>query len=92
MTVAFPIVAFDAAVSVMLCGVPGVSVRVVGLAVMPVGNPLTETFTVPVKLFSAVALTEIACPGLPAVRDRLPGDAETVKSGAAVTVSAVVAL
>ena len=87
-----PIVAFDAAVSAMLCGVPGVSASVAGLAVTPVGSPLSVMFTVPVKLFRAVAFMEIACPVLPAVRDRLPGDAETVKSGAAVTVTAVVAL
>ena len=87
-----PIVAFDAAVSAMLCGVPGVSASVAGLAVTPVGSPLSVTFTVPVKLLSAVAFIEIGCPGLPAVIDRLPGDAESAKSGAAVTVSAVVAV
>ena len=90
-TVAFPIVAFDAAVSVMLCGVPGVRVRVVGLAVTPVGSPLIVTLIVPLKLLRAVAFIEMGWPGLPAVSDRLPGDAESVKSGAAVTVSAVVA-
>ena len=46
-TVAFPTVAFAAAVRVMFCAVPGVRLSVDGLAVTPAGRPLTFTFTVP---------------------------------------------
>ena len=57
--VALPVVAFDAAVRVMLCAVPGVRASVDGFAVTPVGRPLRVTFTVPVNPFWAVALMEI---------------------------------
>ena len=45
------------AVSVTLCAMPGVNTNVVGFAVTPAGRPLNETFTLPVKPFSAVAVT-----------------------------------
>ena len=52
-----PVAAVDAAVRVMFCEMPGVSDRVAGLAVTPVGNPLMATDTFPVKEFTAVART-----------------------------------
>lgn len=52
-----PMAAVDAAVRVTFCETPGVSVRVAGLAVTPVGRPAMATETVPVKAFKAVALT-----------------------------------
>ena len=52
-----PVAAVEAAVRVTFCAVPGVSVRVDGLAVTPVGSPVMATETAPVKEFSAVAST-----------------------------------
>jgi hypothetical protein len=49
--------AVTAAVSVVLCAVPGVSMSVAGLAVTPVGSPEIVTVTVPLKEFKAVART-----------------------------------
>jgi hypothetical protein len=50
-TVEVAAVAPEAAVSLMFCGVPGVSVSVDGLAVTPEGNPVREMATLPVKPF-----------------------------------------
>jgi hypothetical protein len=47
-----------AAVKVIGCPAPGLSVNVDGDAVTPVGTPLNEMFTVPVKPFVAVAEIE----------------------------------
>lgn len=96
-TVAFAAAAVPAAVSVIFCAVPGVSVRLEGLAVTPEGSPLSDTFTEPAKPFSADAFTENACPIAPAVSARLAGDVVKEKSGvvtdeAAATVSAKVAV
>jgi hypothetical protein len=80
--VELPATAFEAAVNVTLCAMPGVSVNVEGLAVTPAGNPLSETFTLPVNPLTAVAVTAIACPRAPAVNARLPGATAREKSAA----------
>jgi hypothetical protein len=46
-----------AAVSVVLCAVPGVNVSVAGFAVTPLGSPVIAMATVPLKPFTAVAST-----------------------------------
>ena len=84
-----PVAAVDDAVSVTFCEAPGVSVRVEGLAVTPVGSPAMATETAPVKEFSAVAVTCTAEPLVPATRLRDVGVTEIEKSGAAATVSAM---
>jgi hypothetical protein len=61
-TVALPATAVDAAVSVTFCAVPGADVSVAGLAVTPLGSPLTATVTIPVKPFAGTALTLICWP------------------------------
>jgi hypothetical protein len=58
-TVALPVAAAEAAVSVTFCAVPGVNVSVAGFAVTPVGSPVTATATIPVKPFAGTALTLI---------------------------------
>lgn len=91
-TLALPACALLAAVSVKLCGVPGVSEADAGLAVTPAGNPLTATLAVPVKPFTAVAVTWTGCPVPPMVRPRDWGLRASEKSacagGGAVTVMA----
>lgn len=79
----------DEAVSVMVCAVPGVRLRVVGLAVTPLGRPVMATLTVPVNAFKAVALILTCDPADPAVRVSEAGEAESVKSGVGVVVPAV---
>ena len=58
--------ALDAAVSVVLCAVPGVNISVAGLAVTPDGSPLIVTLTLPLKEFIAVARTLTLEPDAPA--------------------------
>lgn len=58
-TLEVPIVALAAAVSVKLCGVPGVRVSVAGATVTPVGRPEIETLTELVKPFNPVAETAV---------------------------------
>jgi hypothetical protein len=60
-------IALLAALSVMFCALPGVSVSVIGLAVTPAGSPLMVTVTIPVNPFAGTAFTLIACPKPPAV-------------------------
>ena len=76
-----PAAAEEAAVMVVLCAVPGVRFKDAGFAVTPVGRPVIATFTVPVKPFTAVALTLIVEPAAPVVRLRAEGEAAKVKSG-----------
>jgi hypothetical protein len=77
--------AFATAVRVMFCGVPGVRARVDGVAVTPAGKPrLSETFTVPLKPFKAVAVTATGSPFAPAVSVKLDGAIDKAKSGAGV--------
>jgi hypothetical protein len=93
--VGVPAAAFEAAVNVRLCAVPGVSLGADGLAVTPDDNPDTERFTLPVKPFRALAVTEVGCPPPPTVRVRLAGVTDSEKSGAgaaAVIVRAMVAV
>ena len=85
-------VAEASAVKVRFCAMPGVSVRVDGLAVTPAGNPLQDSETDPVNPLRAVAVTETDFPVAPAVRVRVVGATVSEKSGAgaaAVTVSAM---
>jgi hypothetical protein len=72
-TVALPDAAEDAAVSVTVCGVPGIKVNVAGLAVTPDGSPATVTLTVPVKPFCAAAFTLTVWPIPPAVSVTVAG-------------------
>jgi hypothetical protein len=58
--VALPAATVEAAVNVTFCAVPGVKVNEAGLAVTPVGNPLSATDTEPVNPLVGVALTLIA--------------------------------
>jgi hypothetical protein len=84
----------DAAVSVVLCSVPGVSDKVAGLAVTPFGSPEMVTETVPLKEFNAVAKTLTGEPVVPATRVREVGERVSEKSGgggAAEMVTATVA-
>jgi hypothetical protein len=69
-TFALPAAPLLPAVSVMLCGVPGVNVKEAGLAVTPAGKPLTATLAVPLNPFSAVADNCTGCPAAPVVRLR----------------------
>ena len=78
--VALPIAALAAAASVTDCGVPGVKLRVTGLAVTPEGNPLNEMLTVPSNPFTGAAFTVRVSPESPAVRARVAGNTERVKS------------
>ena len=94
MTVALPAAAFEAAVRVTFCAVPGGSVSVAGLAVTPEGSPAMVTETVPLKEFNAVARTLTGEPVVPATRVRDVGERVSEKSGgggAAEMVTATVA-
>jgi len=82
-TLAFPVGALFAAVRVVLCATPGARESDAGLAVTPVGNPLNATLAVPVKPFSAVAVTWTACPVAPVVRLSDCGLMASEKSGCA---------
>lgn len=95
-TFTFPVVASTAADKVMFCGVPGVRLKVDGLAVVPEGKPLSVTFTVPLNPIMGVAFTETACPEAPCVREIFEGVTDKLKSpgggGGAVTDRANVAV
>src|ERR1700753_2869409 len=92
--VAEPIAAPAPAVHVTFCGVPGVSVSDVGLAVTPAGSPAMPTATGEAKLPIAVAFNESAVPVVPATIVCDVGVTVKEKSGGvgAVVVSATVAL
>jgi len=81
-SVADPGLADEEAVSVKLCGVPGVSVRVEGVAVTPAGKPLRLRVTGLLKLFVDEAVTLACCPAPPMERVKLAGVAEREKSPA----------
>jgi hypothetical protein len=94
LTVDVATAALDDAVSVMLCAVPGVSVRLAGFAVTPLGRPVMAMVTAAVKPLLAVALTLTAPLPEPAVRPSVDGVKLSVKSGggaAAATVNVNVA-
>jgi hypothetical protein len=67
---------------------------VVGATVTPAGSPVTDTVTVPLKPFTAVAVTAVPCPNAPAVKVKLVGLIASMKSaaGAAAMVSMNVAV
>lgn len=81
MSLLLPTAADEAAVMIALCVVPGVRFKEAGFAVTPAGRPAMATFTVPVKPFTAVALTLSVEPAAPAVRLSEAGDTANVKSG-----------
>lgn len=83
-TFASPVAALAAAVRVTFCAVPGVRLNVDGLAVTPLGRPLSFTFTVPLKPSMGTAFTEIVLPAPPCGTAILAGARVKVKSGAAV--------
>jgi hypothetical protein len=80
-TVEVPAAADAAAVKFTCCGVPGVSVKLAGDAVTPVGRPLIVTGIVPVNPLMAVAETDTGCALPPAVKLRLVALTESEKSG-----------
>ena len=92
---AAPAVAMVAA-SEMVCGTPGVSVRVEGVAVMPAGSRPVCTATLPVKLSIAFAVTVKVRAAALSTRVRAAGARVSEKSGdglpAGRTASAVVIL
>ena len=94
LTLDVPTVASAAAVSVMLCGVPGVRVRVDGETATPDGRGEIETLTELLNPFAAVAEIVVCWPEAPVVRARLVGFMAMEKSGggAAVTLSVTVAV
>ncbi len=65
--------------TVTICAVPGVSVRVVGVAVTPVGSPEIATVTGALNPFTAFAVT-LTCPLPPTLTARLAGVAARPKS------------
>lgn len=75
----------------ILCAVPGVNTRVAGDTVTPEGRPATLTVTLPVKLFTAVAVSATCDPEDPIVMDCVAGATDRVKCGAAATFSATAA-
>jgi hypothetical protein len=81
-TVSADATAVDAAVSVVLCAVPGVRVSVGGFAVTLVGSPLIATVTVPVKPFTGTTFTLTCCPGLPATSVTVAGSVVSEKPAA----------
>lgn len=86
-TVAVPPVAVAEAVKVnVLVEVPGFGLK---LAVTPLGRPEAEKVTLPLKPFAGV-MVMVLVPLVPCTRLKLPGDAEMVKVGAAVTVRLIV--
>jgi hypothetical protein len=98
LTVAAVLAAVAEAVSVTVCGVPGCSDTVEGLAVTPAGSPVIPTLTVPLKPFNAELLS-VTCVLAPAASVALVGDTVNVKSwsvptggAVAVTVTDTVAL
>jgi hypothetical protein len=72
--VAAPALAVEDAVKVTFCATPGFKLSVDGLAVTPLGRPLSETLTVPVNPFSALAVTATLFPVAPSVIERLVGE------------------
>jgi len=93
-TVGVDAAVLNAAVSVVVCAVPGVSVSAAGLAVTPAVSPVIATATVPVKPFVAVARTLTEEPVAAAAMVRDVGETPNEKSGgraAATTVRAIVA-
>ena len=66
---------------------PGVRVRVAGLAVTPLGRPVMAMVTGAVRPLDGVALTLTAVPAPPAVRLNVAGVRVSVKFGGGATVS-----
>jgi hypothetical protein len=88
--VAFPVAAAAPAVRLICCRAPMASEKVAGVAVIPLGRPLTVTLTLPVKPFTGEAVTVVDCAAPPAVSDTVLGAIATVKSGEAAGVVDVV--
>jgi len=82
-------VADEAAMRVMLCGVPGTRLSVEGVAVTPAGRPLTVIATGFAKPFEAVAATLITAPVPPPLRLMVAGVAASEKSALALVLGAL---
>ena len=65
-------------VSITFCGVPGVRLKVAGLAVVPAGSPVIATITVPLKPLTAFAMMLTAEAAAPAVTLSDVGDRVSV--------------
>jgi hypothetical protein len=93
-TVALPATAADDAASIIDCAVPGVRVRVAGVAVTPEGSPARVTVTGLEKPLTALAVTLTGHPAAPGTSVSELGDTVSVKSGGGVTemVAATVAV
>lgn len=78
--IAVPAAALVAAVRVMFCDIPGVSVSVAGCALTPDDNPEIATETVPANPFVGEATTLICWAGPPGIRVRVAGVEVRVKS------------
>lgn len=91
-TVALPAAAVDAADRVTFCAVPGVRVRVDGVAVTPAGRPVVATAMVPVKELIGFAVMLTGDPVAPAVMDSDVGARVNVKSGGGEMVAVTVAV
>jgi hypothetical protein len=77
------VAAVAAAVRVMVCGAPGVTVTDAGAAVTPVGRPERATATEEAKPLIATAVTVTCCVVAPSVRAIDVGAAEREKSATA---------
>ena len=73
-----PATAADDAASVVVCAVPGVRLKVAGVAVTPAGRPVMATATVPVNPLIAVAVTLAGDPAAPGAMVSEVGDTASV--------------
>ena len=80
-TVLEPATALAAAVSVSVCGVPGVTVGVAGFTVTPAGNPLTAIPTPALNPLTPLTDTAVDPLAPPAVTLTVVGFTASVKSG-----------
>jgi hypothetical protein len=83
---ALPAAALDEAASITLWDWPADKCRDAGVAVTPVGSPLTATATVPLNEFTAAASTVTCALAAPAWITTEPGDADREKSGLFVSI------
>ena len=83
---ALPVAAVESAVRAICCNPPGATDKVIGVAVMPLGNVPTVRFTFPVNPFTGEAVTVIACGEPPEVTVTVEGATAKVKSAGNVAV------
>src|SRR5258708_35013486 len=70
------------AVIVTFCAVPGVIVSIVGCAVIPLGNPVIATVTIPVKPLTGAEFRLVCCPAPPGTSVIVAGVGDNEKSAA----------